>query len=241
VAITTELASRIAAAIGDTFTVTIGSGDRSFAATVARIVPLAPGTTNARAVIVDLGALAAATQSPDGRPLDANELWFRTDDVAASTASLSGYSVITATETTAAPTATAALLLGAAGAALLAVAALAAGATLSGAHRRSEPNLLRALGMTARQVSAIVRTELWLVTAIAVVIGLGAGAVVSVLMVSDFARTSLAGLPAALPSPVSFDPAVLLVWAAITIAACMGVGVFAGHRANRSSAHGRFQ
>jgi hypothetical protein len=241
VAITTELASRIAAAIGDTFTVTIGSGDRSFAATVARIVPLAPGTTNARAVIVDLGALAAATQSPDGRPLDANELWFRTDDVAASTASLTGYSVITATETAAAPTATAALLLGAAGAALLAVAALAAGATLSGAHRRSEPNLLRALGMTARQVSAIVRTELWLVTAIAVVIGLGAGAVVSVLMVSDFARTSLVGLPAALPSPVSFDPVVLLVWAAITIAACMGVGVFAGHRANRSSAQGRFQ
>jgi hypothetical protein len=234
--VTRDLASRLALAVGDDVTVQAGTGGRQFTATVARIVDLIPGTTNPLASIAELGSVALATRLQSGSTLEPNELWFRSDDVAASIASISGLRVMTASDVAGSATASTALWLGAIGAAALAVAALAAGAALSARTRRAEPGLLRALGMSVRQAGRVVTLEQWLVTVIAVALGIVSGVVVSALTVPDLAHASLAGASDALPAPlvIEFTPVALAV--AASTAAFLTVGIVAGWRAGRAPA-----
>jgi hypothetical protein len=233
--VTTAFAARLALGVGDTVTVDVGSGSRQFTATVARIVDLIPGTSNERAMAIDLGSGAVATQLESGSPLAANELWFRSDDEAASSASLAGYSVVTNHARTDPSTATVALWLGAVGAAALAILALAAGAALAARSRRSEPGLLRAIGMSSRQVGMVAAAEHWLVVVISLALGVIAGIVVSALTVPTMARASFDGISDALPAPLTFDLAPVALAVGLTGIAFMVVGALAGIRMSRSS------
>jgi hypothetical protein len=234
--VTKALATRLALTVGDDITVQAGSGGRQFTATVSRVVDLIPGTTNPLASVAELGSVALATLLQSGSAMEANELWFRSDDVAASVASISGLRVITAGDVAVSATASTALWVGAIGAALLAIAALATGAALSARTRRAEPGLLRALGMSVRQAGRVVTLEQWLVTVFAVVLGIITGIVVAGLTVPDLAHASLAGAPEALPAPLVIELTPVAIAIAVSIAAFLAVGLFAGWRAGQEPA-----
>jgi hypothetical protein len=236
--VTAALASRLALSPGDRFTVDIGTGSRQFTATVADVVDLVPGTSNERAVVVDLDSVVAASHSQSGADLAPNEVWIRSDDLRRTLASLTGYSVVSRVSTSETLTASSALWLGALGAAALAIAALAAGATLSLRTRRAEPGLLLALGMSPRHTGRVVTAEQWIVVAIAVLLGAAAGLIVSAVTIPVMARASFDGVPSALATPLSVDVGTVAV--AITIATCafLAVGVSVGRRARSTRANG---
>ncbi len=97
----------------------------------------------------------------------------------------------------------------AAGSAILALGALGA---VVGAHlraRRGETAVLRALGFSAREQGRLRGREILGVAAYGLLVGLVAGAVVVIVIITVFARAAVPGAYSSIPTDVAIDPLVL--------------------------------
>ncbi|GAA4154786.1 FtsX-like permease family protein [Leifsonia shinshuensis] len=230
-AVTTALAQDDSLQLGQRIEVRSPLGDVQ--GTVATIVPALPGTTAERAVLADLPALTAVLLRTSASVPRASSVWLATDDPAAVAAATRADAGSEATVTTASGAfvarflggAVASTWLGAAGCALLAVAAVAAAITAALRRRRGEVVVLRAVGLSGRQQAWARRLEVIGVACAAGVFGLLGGIVVVLLVGNTLARLSVVTAPATLSVQGRVDPLGMAV-GAVALAAALAVAVW---------------
>jgi len=233
-AVTTALAQDNALQVGQRIEVRSAVGDLQ--GRVAAIVPALPGTSSERAVFADLPALTAELLRSSASVSRASSVWLATDgaadagtvadavrakvgpDASVSTASggfvarfLGGAVVST--------------WLGAAGCALLAVAAVVAAITAALRRRRGEVVVLRAVGLSGRQQAWARRLEVIGVACAAGVFGLLGGVVVVLLVGNTLARLSVVTAPPTLSVQGRVDP-VGMALGVVALVAALAVAVW---------------
>gem|GEM_PF-742868 len=248
IVISQALADHQGIVLGDTVPIVLDPRLDPFRCEVAAIVPAIPGAELDAAVLVD-GRVLQAVQLRAQRALVApTQLWVGTDHPAATAADLRhDVPAAVAVDTLAVDpsreilgSASIALWIGAVGAGLLAVGAVAAVVGAQLRSRRGELGVLRALGMRAGQLAATRRTELAVVIGLGIVVGLIAGAIVTVLTVSALARAAVPEPYAALPTAVGVDPVSLCIGLAVFVALmAVVVGIYAAGVARQVRRAGR--
>ena len=197
----------------------------TFSATVSGIVPLVPGTTSQASLIGDLpsidnGWLRSSEQVPA-----LHELWIAgTPDtaIAHQVADAGNARVMAASGSVSrrfVGGAVTGLWIGAVGSAAFAIVTLIASLASVVGRRGREVGVLRALGMSARDQARMRRSEITVVIAFGLVVGVVTGAGMLVLTVGTLARSSTPEAPAVLPLLLRFDPVapVLIVVGVVVI------------------------
>lgn len=214
VAISTATAAQTGLKVGSTTSIDLPQGPLQ--ARVAAVTPQVPGTDTAAAALVDLPILTAAMLHTS-QDLPAVDTVFvvaqkdaRLEPAALQQAAGSG-SVVTPDVTL--PTrfigpVVLALELGAYGCCALAVVALAASLAALWRRRRSETVILRAIGFRPQVQAATRSGEAALAVGYAILCGVLAGIVVTLVAGNALARRSVPGAPTSLPVVGTFD----LVW-----------------------------
>ena len=197
--VTTALASRLGAVVGDPIDFRYAGTGRQGAAVITAIVDAVPGASDPLALFVPLEALLTSQLQRGTSIVAPNSVWVAGDPAAddALSAALGDRPVTTATPGLSASVVGALVpgwWIATAGSAVLSlVAAFAIVQTLALARRR-ELGVLRALGVTASRQSRMRAAELGGVFAAAVVLGAAAGALVSWLIVPGLVRAVTAGI-----------------------------------------------
>ncbi|MFE4952361.1 FtsX-like permease family protein [Leifsonia sp. NPDC056665] len=230
-AVTTALAQDDSLQVGQRIEVRSPAGDVQ--GTVAAIVPALPGTTSERAVFADLPALTAVLLRTSASVPRASSVWLAADDPDAVAGAVRSAVGAEASVTTASGAfvarflggAVASTWLGAAGCALLAVAAVAAAITAALRRRRGEVIVLRAVGLSGRQQAWARRLEVVGVACAAGVFGLLGGIVVVLLVGNTLARLSVVTAPSTLSVQGRVDPIGMAV-GAVALAAALAVAVW---------------
>lgn len=185
---------------------------------VAAIVPALPGTSSERAVFADLPALGEQLLRTSPSVTRAGAILL-TGAGGADTEAIAGRARAEAGADAVVSTASGAFVsrflsgavlstwLGAAGCALLAVAAVAAAIASALRRRRGEVIVLRAVGLSGRQQAGARRLEVIGVSVAAGVFGLLGGIVVVLLVGNTLARLSVVTAPATLSVRGTLDPA----------------------------------
>lgn len=233
-AVTTALAQDNALQVGQRIEVRSAVGDLQ--GRVAAIVPALPGTSSERAVFADLPALTAELLRSSASVARASSVWLATDGVAddgivadavrakvgpdASVSTASGAFVARFLGGAVVST-----WLGAAGCALLAVAAVVAAITAALRRRRGEVVVLRAVGLSGRQQAWARRLEVIGVACAAGVFGLLGGVVVVLLVGNTLARLSVVTAPPTLSVQGRVDP-VGMTLGVIALVAALAVAVW---------------
>ncbi len=231
-AVTTALAQDNALQVGQRIEVRSPVGDLQ--GTVAAIVPALPGTSDERAVFADLPALTAELLRSSASVSRASSVWLATDraddpeTVANAVRAEVGPDATVSTASGAFVArflggAVASTWLGAAGCALLAVAAVVAAITAALRRRRGEVVVLRAVGLSGRQQAWARRLEVIGVSFAAGVFGLLGGVVVVLLVGNTLARLSVVTAPSTLSvqgrvDPVGMGLGILALVAALAVA-----------------------
>jgi len=211
VVISATTAAQTGLVVGRTTTIDVPQG--SVQVRVAGVTPQVPGTAQAASALVDLPVLTAAMlrTSQDLPAVDTvfvkSQPGSRLDTRALSSAAASGS---VATPDVSLPArfigpVVLALELGAFGCCALAVVALAASLAALWRRRRSETVILRAIGFAPNTQAATRGAEIALAVAYAVVCGVLAGIVVTLVAGNALARRSVPGAPQALPVVGAFD------------------------------------
>jgi hypothetical protein len=241
VAVTSALAARNGLSVGDR--VSLDGVWWATDARVAEIIPVVPGQRGA-AVLFDLPSLQDQLLRTGAAPPATNEVWIaasdpvriltRVQDIAGSTAS------VTIADTAFVDrffgSAILGLWLGCVGCVALAVIALAAATAALSRRRRDEVSVFRALGFSTVQQVRARSGELWVVGAVAVVIGLAAGALVTTLVAVALARLTVVTAPPAMPVTIALDLPAMIVCLAAMIAALLGVVFVYGRAIARQAA-----
>jgi len=231
-----DLADRLSLAVGDVITLRSALLGEGFDLVVEGIVAAVPGTTNAYAVLADLGQVEARLLGVDrapgtdgGYPGSAvNQYWIASATPEQTAAAIDG-DVTVVSRTTPPPSSTVvALWLGGLGALLLAAATLLAGNGMVSRARAGELHVLRALGMRRREIRAARRLEVAVVVAFGVVLGAASGLLVAALTVPQLARSATLGLPPSIAVPLALDPLTLGAFGVVTVVALSAVAVIAG-------------
>ncbi|UAJ78232.1 hypothetical protein IT072_13245 [Leifsonia sp. ZF2019] len=226
----------------------LGSGSRididapwgSVTGTVAGVVDAVPGTADQNAVLIDLPALDDRLLSTSPTIPRLGSVWLAAPDpqrVARAAAQAAGPDAVV-TDASGAfvarflGSAVAALWLGAAGCALLAVVALAATALSALRSRRGEVVVLRAVGVGSRQQAAARRWELGGVVAGAAIVGVLGGLAVVLLAGNALARLSVVTAPSTLSVQGRIDAALPAALGALALA--VGVVLWLYGRAVRA-------
>jgi hypothetical protein len=231
-AVTTALAQDNALQVGQRIEVRSPVGDLQ--GKVAAIVPALPGTSDERAVFADLPALTAELLRSSASVSRASSVWLATDraddpeTVANAVRAEVGPDATVSTASGAFVArflggAVASTWLGAAGCALLAVAAVVAAITAALRRRRGEVVVLRAVGLSGRQQAWARRLEVIGVSFAAGVFGLLGGVVVVLLVGNTLARLSVVTAPSTLSvqgrvDPVGMGLGILALVAALAVA-----------------------
>ncbi|WP_460535425.1 hypothetical protein [Humibacter ginsengiterrae] len=211
VAISTATAAQTGLKVGSTTSIDLPQG--SLQARVAAVTPQVPGTDTATAALVDLPTLTAVMlRTSQDLPAVDTVFVVAQKDARLATAALhrAAGSGSVATPDVALPTrfigpVVLALELGAYGCCALAVVALAASLAALWRRRRSETVILRAIGFRP-QVQATTRAaEAALAIVYALMCGVTAGIVVTLVAGNALARRSVPGAPPALPVVGTFD------------------------------------
>jgi hypothetical protein len=241
VLISRELANTARIRVGDTVPVAFDERSESFACVVAGIIPAVPGAETELAVLVD-GSLVEAVRSRfyDKTPTPqvawiggsnpVTELGNVRDAVPAGVlvsalAVDSNRGILSA--------AAQALWLGAAGAALLCFIAVTASGAVQVRTRRGEAGVLRALGVSDREIAYGRRAELGIVLALGILVGLGSGFVVTVLTIAPLARAAVPGSYDAIATLVGFQPLGLLLGLVVLVVGFSFGLVYYGRRVTR--------
>ncbi|SEB80845.1 hypothetical protein SAMN04489806_1829 [Paramicrobacterium humi] len=205
-------ARRLGVATGDALVARIEGSGRTVTLAVAGTTPVVPGAPDG-GLIVDLAQLNErffTTSDALPRP---NERWLaspRPDSTARALTAASAGSDSVRARTSADASAIAlpaslALWGGAIGAAALAVLAVVAASLSISRARRSEPLILRGLGLPRPALRGIRSLELLVVIAVALVLGVGCGVAVSLLTIDVLAAGVVPGVPAAVGLGVGFS------------------------------------
>ncbi|MDR6970582.1 FtsX-like permease family protein [Leifsonia shinshuensis] len=242
VAVTTALAADDSLRVGQQIDVNSSVG--GLTATVARIVPALPGTTAERAVLADYSAVTAQLLRTTPSVSRATSIWATGDDPAAVERAVAGVVGRDAVVTTAEGGFVSRFLsgavlstwLGAAGCALLAVAAVAASISSALRRRRGEVVVLRAVGLSAKQQAWTRRAEVIGVSAAAALFGLAGGVVVVLLVGNTLARLSVVTAPSTLSVQGRVDPLGMGI-GVLALVAALAVAVWAYGRSVRRQAH----
>lgn len=224
VAVTRGLSDSLSLVEGDDFSLAIDSPDFAADLTVARVIPILPGTVKGEGILVDLATLSLA--SPTEVP--ANQVWHASADPSALAAVVEEEFPQTTTlvaDTRAAQNAAAtwtSFALAAVGAVLLATLVLILRRTRSRTDSR-ELAVLAAMGL-GRARAARVRAQEDLATVLmGAVGGVVAGAATAWLVVPPLVRAAYGSVPAAYPVPLQTEPLPLAV--ALVLALAMFVAV----------------
>lgn len=184
----------------------VDSAWASFHGVVAGIVAAVPGTADQNALLVDLPALEDQLLRTSPTIPRLGSVWLATPEpqrVAGAAAQVAGADAVV-TDASGAfvarfmASAVAALWLGAAGCALLAVVAVAAAVLAALRGRRAEVVVLRAVGVGSRQQAAARRLEIGGVIAGAAIVGVLGGLAVFLLAGNTLARISVVTAPSTL-------------------------------------------
>ncbi|WP_295124099.1 hypothetical protein [uncultured Leifsonia sp.] len=213
-AVTTALAQDDALRVGQKIEVRSPVGDLQ--GRVAAIVPALPGTSAERAVFADLPALTGRLLRTSASVSRASSVWLAAEGgteqaVASAVRAEVGpdATVTTASGAFVSRFLSGAVLstwLGAAGCALLAVAAVVAAVTAALGRRRGEVVVLRAIGLSGRQQARARRLEVIGVAVAAGLFGLLGGVVVVLLVGNTLARLSVVTAPTTLSVQGRVDP-----------------------------------
>ncbi|MGH1549488.1 FtsX-like permease family protein [Leifsonia poae] len=211
-AVTMALAADDDLAVGRRIEVRSPAGDLT--GTVARIVAAVPGTASERAVLADYAAVSAQLLRTTPSVTRASSVWASGGDTSATATALSRAAGAEAVVTTADGGFVSRFLggavlstwLGAAGCAVLALAAVAAAVSSALRRRRGEVVVLRAVGLSGRQQAWTRRLEVIGVTVAAGVFGLVGGVAVVLLVGNTLARLSVVTAPSTLSVQGRVDP-----------------------------------
>ncbi|MFF9563706.1 FtsX-like permease family protein [Leifsonia sp. NPDC014704] len=242
VAVTSALAADDSLRVGQQIDVNSPIG--GLTATVARIVPALPGTTAERTVLADYSAVTAQLLRTTPSVSRATSIWATGGDTAALERAAARVAGRDAVVTTAEGDFVSRFLsgavlstwLGAAGCALLAVAAVAAAISSALRRRRGEVVVLRAVGLSAKQQAWTRRAEVIGVSAAAALFGLAGGVVVVLLVGNTLARLSVVTAPSTLSVQGRVDPLGMGV-GLVALVAALAVAVWAYGRSVRRQVH----
>ncbi|WP_022881183.1 FtsX-like permease family protein [Gryllotalpicola ginsengisoli] len=227
-ALSRQAAARLGVKVGQTVSVGLDAGGQ-LDGRVAAVLDELPGASGDVAALADLRAVQAQRVQSGGPALTATRAWVGTDAPAAVAARIRA--ALPAAQVTGPDVdagrgvlriAPAALWVGAAGSALLALIALAAVAGELLRLRGDEVGVLRALGLEPRSVARLRRAELVAVVAAALVVGAAGGALAAGLTVVDLARAAVTDAFAYVPVVLRADP-VWLAAAGLAVAAATAV------------------
>jgi hypothetical protein len=214
VLVSQELAATARIRVGDTVPVTFDARSAAFGCVVAGIVPAIPGAESEPAVLIDASLVEAVrarfyetTPTPNVAWIEATDPTIALDNlgevvpagVVVSSGAVDANRGILAA-------AARALWLGAVGASLLCFIAVTASVLTQERTRRDETFILRALGVSDREIAAGRQLELALVVAVGLLVGLGAGLVVAVLTIGPLARAAVPGSYNAIATSLSVQP-----------------------------------
>lgn len=210
--VTRALADDDALQVGQRIDVRGAMGDLT--GTVAQIVAAVPGTASERAVLADYSAVTAQLLRTTTSATRASSVWATAADASALRARVAAAAGPGAVVTTADGTFVSRFLsgavlstwLGAAGCALLAVAAVAAAISSSLRRRRGEVVVLRAVGLSGGQQAWSRRLEVIGVAVASAVFGLAGGVAVVLLVANTLARLSVVTAPSTLSVQGRVDP-----------------------------------
>lgn len=223
VVISQQLADRFSLRVGDPISVTLDDASDALRCTVAQVIPAIPGAAFESAVLIDRAVvLHYLVRTQDASTLS-REFWIDTDSPQTVVEALRNELPANArTQIAGDPagrivlgSASFALWLGALGCMILAVITVVAVVRAQLRSRRLEVVVLRAIGLSSRQQSAVRRRELGLVLGYGVAAGLIAGAAVTALTVPQLARAAVVDPYSAVPTALGFD----LVGLAVGLAA----------------------
>lgn len=216
VAVTSELVANLGLAVGDSVALSINEVRTE--GVVAAVASLLPGTADSAAVLADLEAYSHASLASSPAPPRPGEIWLTSQDWDSTASAVAGLSATSASVSTAddgligrflSPAATV-LWISVVGALLVGGAAIGAGLVNVLWSRRPEVDILRALGMRARDQVRGRRWEVLSVGGAAVVLGLLTGLGVAALAVPLLAQASVLSASAALRTPMSIDVGTLV-------------------------------
>jgi len=226
VVISQTLADRNSIAVDDVLFLPVDPRMENLQLAVAAIVPTIPGAQSDAAVLIDLALVQAVQQRAYETIATPRLAWVEAVDDAAAIpmlrdglpAGVRVQSLVVDPSRGILQSGSIALWIGAAGAVLLAVVAVAAviGAQLRA--RRPEALVLHALGLDARAIAALRRRELAAALGAGVVIGILAGLAVTLLTVAALAR-------AAVPDPYPSVPTTVALSTGPVLGAILGVGI----------------
>ncbi|MDN4599194.1 FtsX-like permease family protein [Leifsonia virtsii] len=211
--------------------------------TVARIVAAVPGTSSERAVLADSSAVTAQLLRTAPAVTRVSSVWATAADADALRSRVAAAVGPDAVVTTADGTFVSRFLsgavlstwLGAAGCALLAVAAVAAAISSSLRRRRGEVVVLRAVGLSGGQQAWSRRLEVIGVAVASAVFGLAGGVAVVLLVANTLARLSVVTAPSTLSVQGRVDPVGLAIGLG-ALAAALALAVWGYGRAVRRQA-----
>jgi hypothetical protein len=231
-----DLADRLSLAVGDVITLRSALLGEGFDLEVSGIVAAVPGTTNAYAVLADLGRVEGRLLGVDRAPgadggyagSAVNQYWISSATPEQTAAGIAGDVTVVSRSTPPPSSTVIALWLGGLGALLLAAATLLAGNGMVSRARAGELHVLRALGMRRREIRAARRLEVTVVVVVGVVLGAASGLIVAALTVPQLARSATLGLPQSIAVPLALDPLALGAFGVATAAVLSIVAVIAG-------------
>lgn len=237
VAVSRALAERLGLAVGDRVPLPLDPRLEDVAGEVTAVLPVVPGAERDLALLIDLDVLRAVQLRVERVTPTPSAWWVSgAPDVAGrlEAASPIGTTVLRLDDDptrTMLGSAATALWISAAGAALLALMAVVAVAGAQVRSRSDEAALLLALGVSARHVAALRRTELLVAVVIGALTGLVAGAAVAVLTVPALARSAVPDALGAGSAAVTVAFAPLLFGLALLLGALCAVAIVTGRRA----------
>ncbi|QNE45493.1 FtsX-like permease family protein [Glaciihabitans sp. INWT7] len=212
--ISSALAHAARIAVGDTVKLSVDALLPAFDSVVAGIVSAIPGAESDSAVLIDDSLVEAARARLYQETPTPAAAWLGSSNPAKASAvvreavpgGITVGALVASEDRRVLGSAVTALWFGAVGAGILALIALVtvAGAQLS--TRAREVFVLRALGISDRQLVSTRRIELGIVAAAGLAVGVGAGIVVAALTLGPLARAAIPASYAALPTEVGIQP-----------------------------------
>ena len=241
VLVSSALAQAARINVGDVVPISLDPRFDTFGCVVAGIIPAVPGARSESGVLVD-GSVIEAIRARLYRETPTPQIaWVGAADPGSSWQALretvpAGVSVraLAVDENRSIlGSAAVALWLGAAGAGILTLLALIAGAGAQLRSRRGEVFVLRALGISDRQLAAGRRRELGIAIAVGIGVGVVAGVVVTALTLAALARAAVPDSYEALPIAVALHPLGLALGLTALTLTCAVIVAAYGRRVTR--------
>jgi len=229
VVLTSALAARVDLGVGDDLAFGFGTSGALVDGRVAALVDALPGAGSRFGIAVDIAQLNSATLQEGRTPVLASDVWIATDNPRAVSLAAAGVAASTAVVSTQRSETSAPILraamdafwIAAAAAAVLALIALAAFAADDIRQRRGSVPVLRALGLSTAQQTAVRARELVVALVFAVVVGAVAGVGATVAAVTPFVAAAVPGAGSYVSVAAAFDPVPWLAFSAILVAAAL--------------------